>query len=44
MAKYGITAGDGQGNFLPTATCTRQEAITFLVKAYEVRDTYKFSN
>lgn len=42
MAKYGITAGDGQGNFLPTATCTRQEAITFLVKAYNVRDTYSF--
>ena len=44
MAKYGIAAGDGTGNFLPTATCTRQEAITFLVKAYDLRDTYKFGN
>lgn len=37
MAKYGITAGDGKGNFIPNNYCTRQEAIIFLVKAYDAR-------
>ena len=40
MAKYTITAGDGKGNFSPTVNCTRQEALTFLVKAFEVKDEY----
>lgn len=40
MAKYGITTGDGKGNFIPNNNCTRQEAVTFLVKAYLNKDNY----
>jgi hypothetical protein len=40
MAKYGITVGDGKGNFIPNNYCTRQEAIIFLVKSYTAQDQY----
>ncbi len=40
MAKYKITLGDGKGNFLPENNCTREQAIAFLVRAYNYRDQY----
>jgi hypothetical protein len=40
LTKYNISVGDGKGSFIPAANCTRQEAITFLVKAYDTRNNY----
>lgn len=40
MTKYSLSVGDGKGSFSPTANCTRQEAIIFLMKAYAIRDTF----
>lgn len=42
MARYGITVGDGKGSFDPISDCTREQAITFLVKAFEFKDKYTF--
>lgn len=41
MAKYKITVGDGNGNFSPNNYCTREQAIVFLVRAYQNKDQYK---
>jgi len=40
LAKYNITAGDGKGNFGPNDNCTREQAIIFLIKAYDCRNDY----
>ncbi len=40
MAKYKITVGDGKGNFGPNDTCTREQAVMFLLRAYLNKDQY----
>lgn len=40
MAKYKITVGDGKGNFGPNDTCTREQAIMFLLRSYLNKDLY----
>ena len=40
MAKYKITVGDGKGNFGPNDTCTREQAVMFLLRAYLYKDAY----
>jgi hypothetical protein len=40
MAKYNITVGDGKGNFGPNDTCTREQAVMFLLRAYLNKDLY----
>jgi fibro-slime domain-containing protein len=36
MYKHNITKGIGKGNFGPQYNCTREQAIAFLVRAYEL--------
>jgi len=40
MAKYKITVGDGKGNFGPNDTCTREQAVMFLLRSYLNQDLY----
>ncbi len=40
MAKYNITVGDGKGNFGPNDTCTREQAVMFLLRSYLYQDQY----
>ncbi|NLL67939.1 MAG: S-layer homology domain-containing protein [Clostridiaceae bacterium] len=40
MAKYKITVGDGKGNFGPNDTCTREQAVMFLLRSYLNKDLY----
>lgn len=34
IAKHAITVGDGKGSFDPIGNCTREQALMFLVRAY----------
>ncbi|MCX7772053.1 MAG: fibro-slime domain-containing protein [Clostridia bacterium] len=40
MAKYSITNGDGKGNFMPLNTCTREQAVAFLVRAFDNKSMF----
>ncbi|HHW23347.1 MAG TPA: S-layer homology domain-containing protein [Clostridiaceae bacterium] len=40
MAKYKITVGDGKGNFGPNDTCTREQAVMFLLRSYLYKDQF----
>lgn len=40
MAKYKIAVGDGKGSFIPNSSCSRQEAIAFLLRSYLNGDQY----
>lgn len=41
MAKYKITVGiDNLGNYGPKNTCTREQAVIFLYRAYLYQDQY----
>ena len=40
MAKYKITVGDGKGSFGPNDTCTREQAVMFLLRSYLNKDLY----
>ncbi len=44
MAKYGITVGDGKGNFSPNDVCSREQAIAFLIRAFDKIDTIRASS
>lgn len=39
MAKHKITVGDGKGSFFPNDNCTREQAVAFLIRAYNIIDT-----
>ncbi|MCX7773460.1 MAG: S-layer homology domain-containing protein [Clostridia bacterium] len=42
MAKHAITVGDGKGNFDPIGACTREQAMTFFVRAFEMKNNYEY--
>lgn len=38
MAKHKITVGDGKGSFFPNDVCTREQAVAFLIRAFDKID------